>query len=222
MLAVWAILAPILVSDVLNPVLFGAVIFSLGSRRAFTNALSLVAGHTVTYMLSGVILAVGFEKLSRLLANPRPIDFVIEAIIGLVLLWLGYLSTRPADERADQGLDEGLTPFAAFRLGMVINLIGIPFAVPYFAALDQLLKADLEWTGVVTHLTIYNLLYAVPFLGILAIRLIFRKQSEYILQKINTFIQKAADVLMPIVLLGLGGALIADAAAFFIRGKSLF
>jgi len=37
----------------------------------------------------------------------------------------------------------GLTPVKAFGLGAVINFVGIPFALPYFAALNQILKADL-------------------------------------------------------------------------------
>jgi len=43
-----------------------------------------------------------------------------------------------------------LTPLTAFGFGAVINLIGLPFALPYFAALDQILKADLTVTDSVT------------------------------------------------------------------------
>jgi hypothetical protein len=58
------------------------VIYALGSRRPYTNAAALITGHTLAYMSAGIVLAIGFEWLSALLANPRPIDFVIEAILG--------------------------------------------------------------------------------------------------------------------------------------------
>jgi len=46
----------------------------------------------------------------------------------------------------------------------VINFIGIPFALPYFAAIDQILKANLATGDTLVLLVAYNPVYAPPFL----------------------------------------------------------
>jgi len=222
----WAVLIPILLSDVLNPVLFGALIFALGSRRPYASACALIAGHTLAYMAAGVLLGIGFERLTKLLANPRPIDFVIEAALGAVLLVVAWIASRPPKpkKRAEDQLAArtDLGPLASFGSGVVFNVIGLPFAVPYFAALDQILKADLDWTGALLVLAGYNLAYALPFVGVIVLRVVLGDGAAPLLQRINDRIGKAADFLMPILLLLLGGALLADAAAYFLRGHSLF
>jgi len=222
----WGILATILLSDVLNPVLFGALIFALGSRRPYANAVALIVGHTATYMAAGVLLAIGFERLDDLLANPRPIDFVIETILGLVLLAVAFVASRPPrpQARAAKQLAARHEPglIASFGQGALLNLVGLPFAVPYFAALDQVLKADLDWAGAVLVLGVYNAGYALPFVAVIGLRAALGESAAPLLHRINGWIGKAADVLLPILLLLLGGALLADAGAYFWRGRPLF
>jgi cytochrome c biogenesis protein CcdA len=222
MSSLWAFLAPILVSDVLNPVLLGILIYSLGTRRPYLTSLSLIAGHTVTYFVCGVGLAVGYDKLSERLANPRPGDFAIEVVIGIAFVWLAWYSTRPEQKEArkDTG-PKNPGPGKAFVTGAIVNLIGIPFAVPYFAALNQIVKSDLDWPGATLVLAGYNLGYTVPFLALIALRAILRERAEPILGKINYWIDRAAGVLMPVIFLVLGVVLIVDAVKYFITGVPL-
>jgi len=80
---------PILVSDVLNPVLLAGVIFGLGSRRPFLNSTLLLLGWFVTYFAAGILLALGLDAIIDFFKTPRPIDFVIETVLGLLLIGLG-------------------------------------------------------------------------------------------------------------------------------------
>jgi cytochrome c biogenesis protein CcdA len=217
----WGILLPILLSDVLNPVLFTFMVYAAGSKRPVFVSSAMLLGHTAAYMTCGVILAYSIEKLSTRLANPQTIDFVIEFVIACGLLWLVLRSRKDKGKRPDESTPE-FTLWKAFAFGAVINLIGIPFALPYFAAIDQLLKSDLDTMGVVTGLALYNAAYALPFLLIPLLTAIMGDRSKPILARVNGFMEKAGDIIMPLLLLAIGLALLLDSVWFFARGESFF
>jgi cytochrome c biogenesis protein CcdA len=217
----WGILLPILLSDVLNPVLFAFMVYAAGSKRPVAASSAMLLGHTAAYMTCGVILAYGIEQLSTRLANPGTIDFVIEFVIALALLWLVLRTKKDKGKRPDEQTPEITVP-KAFMFGAAVNLIGIPFAVPYFAAIDQLLKSGFDTTGMITALVLYNMAYALPFLLIPLLTAIMGDRSKPILARVNGAMEKASDVIIPLLLLLIGLALLADSVWFFIRGESLF
>jgi cytochrome c biogenesis protein CcdA len=225
MLGLFAILIPILASDIVNPVLLAAVVYAFGSRRPYTNALSILMGWFVVYFASGVALAIGLEAITNYLKNPRPIDFSIEAVIGLLLIWAGIQVAKATDpKRKKKEFDDAdsLTAVSGFMIGASINLVGMPFAIPYFAVIDQILKADLPHTKGLLVLLIYNLLYILPFAALVVIRRISGEKSDALFQKINNGMERIGSFLLPLLLILLGGALMVDAAFFFFSGKSLF
>jgi threonine/homoserine/homoserine lactone efflux protein len=216
---------PILFTDIINPVLLAAVIFSLGSNKPFLNSLFILLGWFLLYFVAGIAIALGLDAIIELLANPRPIDFVIEIVIGVLLCWLGLsIVFKKKPKQKEPQLDDAaaLNPFKAFWMGALINIIGLPFALPYFAVIDQILKADLDWISSLTVLLIYNLLYILPFSLLLLIRIIYREKSDEIFAKINNVMERIADVLMPFILIGIGGLLITDSIFYFVKGTSLF
>ena len=217
----WGILLPILLSDVLNPVLFTFMVYAAGSKRPVFISSAMLLGHTAAYMTSGVVLAYSIEQLSTRLANPQTIDFVIEFVIACGLLWLVLRSRKDKGKRPDESTPE-FTIWKAFTFGALINLIGIPFALPYFAAIDQFLKSGLDTMGVVTGLAIYNAAYALPFLLIPLLTAIMGDRSKPILARVNGFMEKAGDIIMPLLLLAIGLALLVDSVWFFVRGESFF
>jgi cytochrome c biogenesis protein CcdA len=221
----FVILIPILASDIVNPVLLAAVVYAFGSRRPYTNALSILMGWFVVYFASGIVLAIGLEAVTNYLKNPKPIDFGIEAVVGLLLIWVGIQAAKATDpRRKKKELDDvdSLTPISGFLAGASINLVGMPFAIPYFAVIDQILKADLPTSKGLLVLFTYNLAYVLPFAALVAIRRISGEKSDALFQKINNGMERIGSFLIPLLLILLGGALVVDAAFFFMSGKSLF
>jgi cytochrome c biogenesis protein CcdA len=214
-------LFPILLSDVLNPVLFTFMIYAVGSQRPIATSSAMLMGHTTAYITSGVFLAYTLEKLSARMANPQTIDFIIEFVIALALLWLALRTRKDKGKRPDEQTPE-FTVGKAFSFGALVNLIGIPFALPYFAAIDQLLKSGLDTLGVVIGLLAYNLAYALPFALIPVLTAIMGDRSKPILARINGLMEKASDVIMPILLLAIGLALLLDSVWYFVHGESFF
>jgi cytochrome c biogenesis protein CcdA len=217
----WGVLLPILLSDVLNPVLFTFMVYAAGSRRPVATSSAMLLGHTAAYICSGVFLAYSIEKLTTRLANPQTIDFIIEFVIACALLWLVFRTRTDKGKRPDEQTPE-FTVWKAFGFGAVVNLIGIPFALPYFAAIDQLLKSDLDSGGVITGLVIYNIAYALPFMLIPILTAIMGDKSKPILARVNGMMEKASDVIMPLLLLLIGLALLLDSVWFFVKGQSFF
>ena len=80
------ILIPILLSDVINPVLLAAMVFALGSKRPLLNANAVLFGWLSLYFIAGIVLALGLESISEFLANPRPMIFISRR-------WWGFYSS---------------------------------------------------------------------------------------------------------------------------------
>jgi len=218
----WTVLVPILLGDVLNPVLFAFLIYATGSTRPILNSSLMLAGHTAAYFAAGIVIALGLERIMETLQDPGSLVFGLELLIGVALVAVAVMSLtdkgRPdAEEKSDP-----LTPAKSFGLGIIINLIGIPFAVPYFAALDQILKADLDTTGAVTQLAIYNVAYALPFAAIIFTRAIMGKSARPMLNRVNGWVEKASGFIMTPLLFLLGIALIIDAVYYFATGRILY
>jgi cytochrome c biogenesis protein CcdA len=221
MIETFGILIPFLIADVLNPVLFAFMVYAVSMPRPVLTSSAMLLGHTTAYFGAGIVIALGLEKITRYLANPSSVDYLIALVVGLLLLWVAWpTAKKPAAKRPEEG--GSMTPLSAFGLGAVINFIGIPFALPYFAAIDQILKANFSTGDGLVLLVAYNLLYALPFLVVPILVASLGERARPILKKINGVLDRAGAVLMP-MLLGLAGlALVADALLYFTTGTGLF
>ena len=225
MLQLVLVFLPILAADVINPVLLAAQIYALGSPKAIRNTIFLLLGWFVIYFASGILLAVGLEKITTFLQNPRTIDFYIESVVAILLFIFGFrFLFKKAKQKASNDYNDSarLTAMGSFGIGATINLIGLPFAIPYFAALDQILKADLTWIPSLIALFIYNLLYILPFVILLIIRLSMGERSDALFEKINLWMDKIGKILLPGMMILLGAALAYDAYLFFTTGTPWF
>ena len=222
MLELWTVLTPILLADVVNPVLFAFMVYAVGTDRPLSNSVAALLGHTASYLGFGIALAFAFDFIMAGLANPKPVDFVISLVVGVLLLWVGWQSRVSSKQEKKEPQVEQLTPIKAFGIGAIINVIGLPFALPYFAALDQILKADLTITGSVMVIVGYNLLYALPFLLVPALVMMMGDRSRPLLTRINEKVDRISAYLLPAMLLLVGIALVVDAIKFFIYGEGLF
>jgi len=225
MLDLLPVFLPILLADIINPVLLAAVIFALGNRKPILFSTMLLTGWLVVYFGSGIVIAIGLESIMSFLSNPRPIDFYIELIVAVLLVWFGIKFLLQKKEKSTKQNFEDkntLSASGAFVIGASINLIGMPFAIPYFAVLDQILKADLGWTASLFTLLIYNLLYILPFVVLIVIKLTMGKKSDQLLQTINNWMEKIGRILLPLMMILGGIALFVDAIMYFVTGTPWF
>ena len=214
-------LIPLLIVDVLNPVLFALLVVAVGSSRPFANSTAFLAGHTVSYFISGVVIALGLNKIIDRLNNPLPVDFVIEFLIGLFCLWAAWAS-RNGKAGEEKNPSAQLTPGYCFGFGAIVNFTGVPFALPYFAAINQILKANLSVESSLMILAFYNIAYALPFLMVPILIALIGERGRPFLEKISILLTGMVDRFMPVLLLLLGVALIGDSLAYLTIGESLW
>jgi len=214
-------LFPILLVDLVNPVLFAVLVFAAGSGRPVANSSAILIGHTLAYFVAGVAISHGIEQVTERLANPQRIDFILSGIVGLGLLWMAVSTKKDGAPTANEPEWE-LTPAKCLGFGAIVNFIGVPFAIPYFAVVDQILKADLSTAESFTTLAIYNVGYALPFVVVPATVAISGESARPLLDKINGLLARASDIVMPWMLGVLGLALLADSIAYFYRGEGLW
>lgn len=224
MLELWGILTPILITDALNPVLLAAIVYALGTTRPFVASSMMLTGHTAAYLVSGIVLALALDQIISVFENPKPWHFAAGGLIGIVLVVLAVASLRsrekPSEKEASTASD--VRPWSAFTIGAMVSMTGLPFAVPYLAAIDQILRADLSTISGLLVLIAYNVLYAVPFLLLILVRRVYRRESERTLGVIMVWVDRIAAVVVPVVLFGLGAFMLADAGLFFWRGEGLY
>jgi cytochrome c biogenesis protein CcdA len=213
-------LLPILLIDIVNPMLFALLVFAAGSGKPVANSVAMLAGHTVAYFLAGIIVSFGIEQISARLAEPHRIDFILSGIVGLGLV-LAAVSTKKSGRKNADEPEWKMTPLSCFGFGAVLNFIGIPFALPYFAAVDQIIKANLSFIESTAVLGAYNAAYALPFIVVPLATAIAGESAKSKLEKINEIIARAADLLMPWTLLLLGLTLVVDSGTYFFTGVGL-
>lgn len=216
----FTVIPPLLLLDVLNPVLFAVLIFAAGGRRPVANSSALLLGHTMAYFVVGIGASYAVNAITERLANPKPIDFGLELLVGLACLY-SVLASREGGASDPRNPQVDLTPLSAMVYGAIINFIGAPFALPYLAVISQILDADLSGNAAVLILVAYNLAYALPFAIVPILVLVMGDRAKPLLQKINDVLVNGADMLMPWLMLLLGLWLTADAAFFFFTGKPL-
>lgn len=212
------ILSFILLTDAINPVLFAGVVYGLGSSHPIRNTLVLLASYFTTYFLSGLLIAEGLEFLIYWQHLPRSLDYVLEFFVAILLIYIAYTQYRAEEQHPEEKLrkDPLMTVREAWWLGFHVCLIGLPLAVPYLAAIDQILKADLTYGTILQVLLLYNVLYILPFAAMIGLRWIYHEEANEVLQRINRGFQHLADRYIPILFVILALLLIEDCVSYFL------
>lgn len=222
MLQLWTVLIPILLADIVNPVLFAFMVYAAGTDRPVINSIAVLLGHTCAYVIFGLVLALAFDIIINRLANPEPIDYGLSLLIGILLLWAAWRIRGDKQQQKPAPRVEQLTLIKAFGMGAIINIIGLPFALPYFAALDQILKTNLSVADSALVIIGYNAGYALPFLVVPLLAIALGERSRPLLARINEKVDHVSAFLLPIILAFVGIALVADAISYAATGEGLF
>ena len=158
--------------------------------------------------------------------NPGTLGYAHRCgVLGIVLLCVAWLSTRSSTEaeESEPARSESETPFSAFTTGAIVNFIGIPFGLPYFVAIDQILKAELSLGSQPGGmLGGYNLAYMAPFLLVPILTLIMGADARSLLERMSAVVDRIGGILLPLILFGLGAFLIVDAGAYFLTGEGVY
>jgi cytochrome c biogenesis protein CcdA len=156
----------------------------------------------------------------RWMKEPHILELALQIILGILLFYFGIRPAKARQSKGDRGVGESVTPLQAFTVAAGLTIVGIPGAIPYLAAIDQILRADLSYTGSLMALLYYNIVFITPLAALVFIRALFPKQSDRILAAISRFMDKWLAHIIKVFLVLLGAAMIVD-GVFWLLGRPL-
>lgn len=149
-----------------------ALLSATEGRRA---GLAAVSGITLGLALQGMLAVAGIGVLFEML--PAAYQAVRWAGVGY-LLWLALESWRDAGNPAHHQPGGGDGPWAAFRSGLVTNLLNPKAALFYLALLPGFLPPGAVWTATATLVALYLVVAVLAHLAICLAAAQTRRMTE--------------------------------------------
>ena len=173
MLELLTVLTPIALIDStsVTPLRLVPLATILAGKRPFGTAFAFLAGLFISYLIMALLFLFGLNSvLTRLNAwfsyrwdNPEPADFGIQILVGLVMLFFGLrIAEKRKSRSSGRELQSGVSPVSAFGFGFLMNVVGFPGALPYFAAADRIAQADPPVSEAVLAVVFYVTIFVLP------------------------------------------------------------
>lgn len=230
MLELLTILAPIALIDSTSviPLALVTLINLLAGKRPYLTSSAFLTGLFVSYLAMALGFLFGLSAvLGRLNVwashrwnHPEPVDFAVEILLGLVLLFFGLKITEKRQEKSGgRELKVGVTPAAAFGFGVMVNVLGFPGAVPYFAAADRIVQANLPTFDAFLAVVFYVVVFVLPLATIVILRVLLGARMDGVMLAIKGFFDTWGKRLILVLLILLGIFLVVDGVFYFMRGE---
>ncbi len=226
MVELLVILTPIglLDSTSMIPISIVIMVVLLAGPKPLLRSSSLIVGVFVTYVVTGLLILLGlqsvFDEISaytmRLWKNPETEELIFQAVIGAVLLAFGVRIATARKRHIEKPVASDMTGIQALVAGAGLTIVGLPGAVPYFAAIDLILRTDVTLPQRMLALGYYNFVFVTPLVAIVALRLILGERSTGILDAIKQFFDGWGQRLIVALLLILGVVLVVDGIGWFL------
>ena len=231
MAALLGVLTPIAFLDAgsIIPVAIVPMAVFLATRRPYATSCGYVAGIVLPYIGFGVVIAFGLGWViesvdawfQRFYRQPNVVELVLQVGLGLAAVWFG---TRMLRQPAPHGPDEPereASPADAFALGAGTILVGLPGALPYFAAIDRILRADLDSGSNIGALIYYNAIIVLPLVAMMAAHALLGAASRPVFERIGAFSALWGTRVFAVLLILLGVVLTIDGVSFLAFARPL-
>jgi len=196
----------------------------LGSRRPLLGAGGFLTGIFLVYIAAGLVLLLGVDALfarlgpsiARWYSAPNTLELLVQIAVGALMVAMAWRIGQGRQRRAAAPAPEAVSPRAAFALGASLMLVGLPGALPYFGAVDQILRADVGVAAAAAALLFYNLVFLLPLVLLVLVRLLLPRHSEKVFTRLADFGARWGPLVVAVLLVGLGLVLVADGIAFLL------
>ena len=226
MVELLVILTPIGLLDSISmiPICIVIMVVLLAEPKPLVRPSALIVGIFVTYVASGLLILLGlqivFDEISaytlRLWKNPEAEELILQVLIGAVLCAFGVRIATARKRRTEKPAASDMTGIQALLAGAGLTIVGLPGAVPYFAAIDLILRTDVTLLQQMLALGYYNYVFVTPLVAIVALRLILGERSTGTLDAVKKFFDTWGQRLIVALLLILGVVLVLDGIGWFL------
>ncbi|NJK51759.1 MAG: hypothetical protein HC936_01355 [Leptolyngbyaceae cyanobacterium SU_3_3] len=198
--------------DSLNPTATALQVYLLTTPKPVGRSISFITGIFVAYWTVGLLATLGLARFIQWVFETHSEWMsLIQCILGMALLYVGWILN--SSSKAYQPLKNkpnSLQPIHTFFLGMSVTLLEAPTAFPYIAAIERIAQAKLSLSDLAELLSLYNLVFVMPLIGLLGIYVTFQSRSTELLQRINQAITKWSPKILRVLLLVTGSVLLAS------------
>lgn len=226
MIELLTILTPIALLDstTIVPLCIVTLVMLLAGPRPVERSSAFILGIFVAYLASGLLVLLGLEGLIdqiddytvRVWTDPENEELIVQILLGVVLCALAWRITANRKKRADKDKKSGMTAVQAGLAGASITIIGMPGAVPYFAAINMILREEINTAQQVLALVYYNVVFVVPIVVLVALSFAMGARSHVVLDAIKRFFDAWGQRVIVTLLVILGAVLIADGIGWFL------
>ena len=217
-------------STSLTPLALVPLMQALASPRGYRVAAAFLLGLFLSYLVMALAFLFGLSAVVLRLGNwlahrwhqPEPLDFAVELALGLLLVFFALRREDPRRRRtAGRALEGRVSAGQAFVFACTLNVVGFPGALPYFAAADAIMRADLPSAGAVAAVVYYVVVFLVPLAAIVALRALLGSRGDRFLQAVSGFFDSWGKRILVALMLLLGLLMVVDAAFYWLRGAPL-
>jgi len=203
------------------------MIMLLSSQRPVLLGASFIVGTFVTYFAMSVLVFMGMDSLvdsasawfTRWMENPRTLCLYVQIAIGAVMLVIA-ITMMQSGRKPPERQPKSVSPTGVFAFAAILVVVGIPGAIPLFAAVDLLIRAEIPDITAVWALLYYNVIFVLPLVAMVVIRVVMGERSNRVFEAISNFLSDWGKRLVIIVLLVLGLVMVADGIGW-LAGRSL-
>jgi cytochrome c biogenesis protein CcdA len=212
--------------DSLNPTATAIQVFLLSTPKPIVRSIAFVVGVFTAYWTVGLLIILGLREAIAALVNqvdlalPGSILYGLQFLLGVVLLVIGW-KLNSFNKTKTERRPQKLTLIDTFVLGLAVTIWESPTALPYLAAIQQIIRANLDWLSIVAILGLYNLIFVFPLIVLLGIYIVLQGRSAALLHRINRAIEQWGPRILRVVLIVLGAALVLNGVAYTF-GRPLF
>lgn len=216
MLALLALVVTVGLADAINPSTIVPALYYATTARARSALIAFACGALIVYFVGGaLVLFGGKEIVTSLLPHiGERAEHLAEVGGGTLLLAVAAVAWLMRDRVADHAARPRTAgPRSAFALGAGIMAVELPTAFPYFAVIATIAASNSNVAAQLGLVALYNLLFILPLLGLLAARAVAGERGERLLQSMRLWVQRHAAAVLAATLSAIGLAGIVIGAA---------
>jgi cytochrome c biogenesis protein CcdA len=183
------------VVDSINPsALLATIVLLLRGRRARPLVAVYLAAVLATYLAIGVVLTLGLGLTPEAVLESDA-AYLVQGALGAAMLAYALLAPNRQRKRSPvqaPSMPAATRPAAVFVLGMAVTVLELPTALPYLAAVGALTRAELAVTQWLPLLVLYNLIFVLPPLVLLAGHVALGQRADVVLGQLRQRLGRAA------------------------------
>ena len=165
--------------DSINPSAIIVTLYLLTRERVTAQVVVYIAAIFLTYLTLGVMMISGIDALLPSLntIGGGRLEFIVRGLVGLAMLVYAIRAPTTATP-ASRGEPSASSYAALALLGVTVTAMELPTAVPYLGAIALLTAADLPLAQWLPLLVVYNAIFVLPPVLLLAGHIVFGARLE--------------------------------------------